>query len=718
MVVCLAVVFARSLTAAESPALERVVLQLKWQHQFQFAGYYAAAAKGYYKEAGLDVEMREAVPGKDPVEEVLAGHAQYGVGTSELVLLRGQGKPVVVLAAIFQHSPLVLLVPQSSGVTDLHGLAERPIMIEPQSAELLAYFKHEGVDPAKLKIVHHTFSVDDLVSGRVAAMSAYSTDEPFQLRQAGRAFLTFTPRAGGIDFYGDNLFTTEAEIARHPERARAFRAASLRGWDYALANPEEIVDLILADYSQRKSREHLVFEAAETAKLMHPQLIQAGHMNPGRWEHIAQAYREFGMLRGPLPLGVFLYGEKKADQRWLYWSLAGASVLAMLGLGWALPLFRQNRKLRQSERELRQLAENAPFPVAITDRETSNVIFANRRSSEVLGESVESLIGEPALRFYENPEDRTRLLRELDAGKGLVRGLEVRMRRRDGRPLWAMVSAGLIEFGGREGLMIAFYDVTERRAAEDELRRAKDSAEAADAAKARYLGVLSHEVRTPLNGMLGMVDLLKLEQLSGEARENVEILDGAGRTLLKLVDDLLDFARYDAGRVVIEPEPVVLADFLRELMALFRPGAESRALVLRHEIRPEVPATIHTDPLRLRQVLSNLLGNAIKFTAKGSVELTVEAVPAPVGAPLRLRFHVSDTGIGIEPERLAQIFEPFVQADRSVARRYGGTGLGLSISKRLAQLLGGGIHVQSTPGAGSLFTLEIEAGAPAVAATE
>lgn len=704
----------RSLSATESPALARVVLQLKWQHQFQFAGYYAAAARGYYKEAGLEVEMREAVPGKDPVEEVLAGHAHYGVGTSELVLLRGQGKPVVVLAAIFQHSPLVLLVPQSAGVTDLHGLAEKPIMIEPQSAELLAYFKHEGIDPAKLKIVHHTFSVDDLVSGRVAAMSAYSTDEPFQLRQAGRGFLTFTPRAGGIDFYGDNLFTTESEIARNPERARAFRAASLRGWDYALAHPEEIIDLIVANYSQRKSREHLLFEARETAKLMHPQLIQAGHMNPGRWEHIAQAYRDFGMLQGPLPLGAFLYGEKKPDQRWLYWSLAGASVLAIAGLGWALPLLRQNRRLRRSERELRQLAENAPFPVAITDRETSNVIFANRRSGEVLGESVESLIGEPALRFYENPADRSRLLRELEAGQGLVSGLEVQMRRRDGRPLWAMVSAGLIEFGGREGLMIAFYDITERRAAEDELRRAKESAEAADAAKARYLGVLSHEVRTPLNGILGMVDMLKLEPLSGEARDNVDILDGAGRTLLKLVEDLLDFARYDTGRVALERESVVLADFLRELVALFRPGAEAKALALRYAIRPEVPATLFTDPLRLRQVLSNLLGNAIKFTTEGSVELTVEVVPALVGKPLRLRFHVSDTGIGIAADRLAQIFEPYVQADQSVSRRYGGSGLGLSISKRLAQLLGGSIHVQSAPGAGSLFTLEIEAGTAAV----
>src|SRR5262249_7031250 len=130
-------------------------------------------------------------------------------GTSELLLLRSKGEPVVVLAAIFQHSPLVLLARKTDRIGDLQALHDQPVMIEPLSAELFAYFRNEGIDPAKLHIVPHSFDVNDLISGRVAAMSGYSTDEPFTLRQAGVDFLTFSPRAGGIDFYGDNLFTTE-----------------------------------------------------------------------------------------------------------------------------------------------------------------------------------------------------------------------------------------------------------------------------------------------------------------------------------------------------------------------------------------------------------------------------------------------------------------------------------------------------------------------------
>jgi signal transduction histidine kinase len=211
--------------------------------------------------------------------------------------------------------------------------------------------------------------------------------------------------------------------------------------------------------------------------------------------------------------------------------------------------------------------------------------------------------------------------------------------------------------------------------------------------------------------MLGVVQLLRGEPLGKAAQEHLEILEGAAKTLLKLVEDLLDFARFDAGNVALEEGPVVPAEFLRELVALFRPGADAKRLGLRYTVGSDVPGCILTDALRLRQVLSNLLGNAIKFTAEGSVEITVERVDGPTRADgrCRLRFHVSDTGIGIAPDRLGQLFEPFVQADASVARRYGGTGLGLSISKRLAQLLGGGIRVQSKEGTGSTFTLEIEA---------
>lgn len=336
--------------SAAEPALEHVTLQLKWKHQFQFAGYYAAIAQGYYHEAGLDVELREAQPGADPVESVINGTADFGVGTSELLLLRGQGKPVVVLAAIFQHSPLVLLTRRTSEVSDLQALHNQPIMIEPQSAELFAYFRDEGIDPAKLHIVHHTFEVRDLLERKVAAMSAYETDEPFLLRQAGVEYLVFTPRAGGIDFYGDNLFTTERVLRESPERVRRFREASLRGWDYALAHPQEIIALIQQRYGQRKSREHLEFEATQTAQLMHPGLIEVGHMNPGRWRHMADTYAEFGMLPRGFDLGGFLYDPNpRPDFTWVYWTLGMAALGLIAALGWVLPLVRLNRRLRAAD---------------------------------------------------------------------------------------------------------------------------------------------------------------------------------------------------------------------------------------------------------------------------------------------------------------------------------------------------------------------------------
>jgi signal transduction histidine kinase len=262
-------------------------------------------------------------------------------------------------------------------------------------------------------------------------------------------------------------------------------------------------------------------------------------------------------------------------------------------------------------------------------------------------------------------------------------------------------------------MVVSFHDITARRATEDALRSAKDAAEAADGAKSRYLGVLAHEIRTPFNGMLGLIDVLKEEPLSTEGRENLDILGRSGETLMKLINDLLDFARFDSGRVELEQLSLEPTAFLKELCTLFRPAAEAKNLELRHAVRAEVPRVIITDPMRLRQVLCNLLSNAIKFTDKGMIEVTVESAPfAGASAPgrCRLRFHVTDTGIGIPPDRLAHLFEPYVQADASVARKFGGTGLGLSISKRLAQLLGGGIRVQSQSGAGSMFMVEIEVG--------
>lgn len=693
-------------------APERVVLQLKWQHQFQFAGYYAAVAQGYYREEGLEVELREARPATDHVESVLTGEAEYGVGNSDLLLARAAGKPVVVLAPIFQHSPLALVVRDVPEITAIHNLHDRQMMmIDSEKAEILAYFRHEGVDITHLRIRPHTHRIEDFIEGRVDAMSAYVSDQPFFLREAKIPYMIFLPRSGGIDFYGDTLFTTEAQISRRPEQVQAFLRASLRGWEYALANPEEIVDLILARYSRRLSREHLLFEANHIAALMHPGLIEVGHNNAGRWRHIAQTYSEFGMVPRDFDVGPMLYNpDPRPDLRGWYWALGIVTVLALGVLGWAVPLARLNRRLRAGERQYRQLAENAPFPVVISDLESGRLLFVNRLAADVLGGRQETFFSRRAIEFYCTPADRERLLADLEKADAAATR-EVRLRALDGREIWALLSAARVEFAGRRGIVVAFHDITARRAMQEELRRAKDEAESANAMRSRYLAVMSHEIRTPMNGIHGLADLMLDEGsvLTLDQRENLLMMRDAAQSLMRLVTEMLDWSQLEAGAMALDSAPVLLPDFLRHLLGLFRPLTEARGVDLKLEIDAQAPEVVLTDPLRLRQILSNLVSNAVKFTDRGSVRVTLTAEPLAGEGGWRLRFAVADTGPGISPEVQAKLFAPYVQADAAVARHYGGSGLGLSISRALARLLGGDITLESTPGQGSVFTVEIRA---------
>lgn len=310
----------------QAHGVETVTLQLKWSHAFQFAGYYAAQEKGYYRELGLDVYFREAIPGVDPTEQVITGQAQYGVGTSSLLLARWAGKPVVVLAVIFQHSPFVLIARQqgNGGTQTIHDLQSKRVMFEPQSEELIAYLKQEGIRPGTIKQQAHSFDTQDLIDGRVDAMSAYVTSEPYFLERAGIAYQVYTPRSVGIDFYGDNLFTSEIELKLHPERVRAFRQASLRGWEYAMAHPDEIVDLILKKYSRKHPRDFYLYEAQKMLPLLRTDLLEPGYMTSGRWQHIANTYAELGLLPSNVSLAGFLYEPE---------SMAGYGRVYSIGFG-------------------------------------------------------------------------------------------------------------------------------------------------------------------------------------------------------------------------------------------------------------------------------------------------------------------------------------------------------------------------------------------------
>ncbi|MBX3666287.1 MAG: diguanylate cyclase [Burkholderiales bacterium] len=343
---CAAVLAAAPLHAQDMRPAEKVVLQLKWKHQFQFAGYYAALKKGYYRDAGFVVDIREAQDGVDPVDSVLKGEAEFGIGASELALYRAQGRPVVVLAVILQHSPLTLIV-RGGGLNSVHDLEGKRIMLLPQETELYAYLEREKLPRRRIVEVPHSFSTDDLVKGRVDALSGYSTDEPYVLKRLGVPYSLFSPRSGGIDFYGDTLFTSEALVRRDPQRVAAFREASLRGWQYAMDNPGEIADLIIERYGRRHSREHLLFEAEEMRRLMQPHLISVGHINPGRWRSIAEVYAEAGMLPAQYSLDGFIFDETlPRDLSRLYRGLAVAILaIALVTLfAWRQAVF--NRRLR------------------------------------------------------------------------------------------------------------------------------------------------------------------------------------------------------------------------------------------------------------------------------------------------------------------------------------------------------------------------------------
>ncbi len=331
----------------------RIAIQLRWLHQFQFAGYYAALEKGFYRNAGLDVVLVEGSPERQPVREVLSGRAQYAEGNSEVLLARLQGQPLVALAAIFQHSPSVLLALRSSGIESPHDLIGRTVMLmdNRNDPDFLTMLLNEGISPERVKVIPSSYDFEDLISGRVDAFNSYLTNEPYLLRERGLEYTVINPRNYRVDFYSDILFTREDEIRNHPGRVEALRQATLEGWRYAMANPGEIIDLLIDKYQVKKSREHLRFEAETMRALMLPELVQIGHMNPQRWQHMADTFVRAGVVPDTDLLDGFQYFGPDDDRLpgWAVKALAGAILAVFAASLLAIYYFRINRRLLQAE---------------------------------------------------------------------------------------------------------------------------------------------------------------------------------------------------------------------------------------------------------------------------------------------------------------------------------------------------------------------------------
>ncbi len=289
------------IAVATDTKLEPVRLQLKWFHAFQFAGYYAAKEQGYYADEGLDVEIIERSPAKPVVEQIVSGEAEYGVENSGLLLDYANGVPIKALAAIFQHNPLIFISKQSSGIIGPYEMAgKRIMMFGAEGADeipLRALLNDAQLSSQQFTLIPQSFDNDDLITDKTDVIVSYITDQPFYYKRKGVKINIINPQNYGFDFYGDLLFTSQTELNNHPERTKRFLRATLKGWQYALNNSEQLIHLIRTKYHSKSTIQHLRYEAEETRKLIVADLIPLGQIKPSRLLQISNIYHQLKLAK-------------------------------------------------------------------------------------------------------------------------------------------------------------------------------------------------------------------------------------------------------------------------------------------------------------------------------------------------------------------------------------------------------------------------------------
>jgi len=458
----------------------KISLQLKWKHQFQFAGYYMALEKGYYRDAGLAVSLIEASAEKQPIQQVLDQHNTYAITDTGALLARANGKPIKAIGAIFQHSPLALMVLKSSGINTLNDLRGKRIMLEKgyQGVDIRALLKvGAGLSAHDFIFQPSSFDLQDLIQGNTDAFSIYIMNEPKQMATQNIPYKIFYPKEYGVDFYGDILVTSDSEVEQHPERAEKFLRATALGWNYALEHVDEALDLILLKYNtQHLSRQHLQFEANAIIKLMETDLLPIGYMNKYRWQQIVKIYANEGLMPANYPISDFIYQPVPSTIDWIKghaWQLSlSILLLLVLILGLFVLVLRKTvqlsvHKLSESEGNLRNLIELADFGILV--HREGRIVFANTYTLELLNiPSLGELLNRSVL-AYVHPDDRgevgSRMAKVMQHGE-IFHRQAVRQISDTGNQHDVEVSSMPIQYEGRRSILTIFLDVSEKKCAE------------------------------------------------------------------------------------------------------------------------------------------------------------------------------------------------------------------------------------------------------------
>lgn len=734
------------LHSAWGSSSDKVRLQLKWFHQFQFAGYYVAQAQGYYKDEHLDVELIEGSKERPPDRMVLEHKAEFGVHDGgDLVYRRLKGAPLVAVAAVFQHSPYAIISKKSSGIRHPSDLVGRTVMItqDQDSAQLIAMLRREGInakdvfDQTPVRFVPNSRKLEDLVEGRVDAISGYLTNEPNALKRLGIEAAVLKPNEYGIDFYGDTLFTSSEFLKAKPAVVARFRRASMKGWEYAMAHPDEVATIILAMPTARPAKsdlQRLLAEAAAMKDIVLPMLVETGNMNPGRWERMAEVYKELGMVSSTASLKDFIYetdSENRAIRQrltWLFYGIGALSLLALIALVWIRVLRSQVKArtaelvgeveerrraetaLRQSEDEFRRIVENSIDVIFVID--TSGIFkFVSPSFKRNFGIPVCDVLDHEFAPFV-HPDDndlcRQHLVTVITSGIGGT-SPNFRVRHADGSWRW-FVSNGtpFSDAGGRYLYLGIGRDITEQVNTSEERRQLEEQLHQSQKMESigRLAGGVAHDFNNMLSVILGSAELSKRKLPEGDpVLKYIEQITNAATRSAEITRQLLTFSRKE----IITPRPVNLnALIIESEKMLTRLISEDIKL----SFKPSTALwTLKIDPSQLDQILMNLSVNA-RDAMPGGGSLTIETANIHINKEYihshldakpgdYVQLTVSDSGHGMEKETLEHIFEPFFTT-KGIGQ---GTGLGLATVYGIVTQNNGFISVYSEPGQGTVFKI-------------
>lgn len=677
---------------------EKVTLHLKWTHQFQFAGYYIAKEKGFYKDVGLNVDIVERKNGLEGLHKLISEkEGLYGIGTNEVLLQWNSGIPIVVVAVIFQHSPTALFVRRTNSTQSIHDIVGKKVMLSPNVYEILAYLKKEGINENNFISIEHSFNFEDLISGKVDALDGYSTSQTFELNKSKLFYTTFSPRMAGIDFYGDNLFTSKSEVQKHPERVKKFREASLKGWQYAMNHPEETVELILNKYSDKISKEQLLFEYEQMVPLIQPVLVEVGYMNPDRWHHIRDVYAEFGMLPKNLNLKGFLYDPNpKPDYTLIYQSLG--IFFVFLIIAWIVQKQRiSDRYAKKLETEVNERTED----LKKTNQDLNKINLSLEKTLKELTEAQDRLLSSEKLATIGRLASG--MAHELNTPLGAIvsssRSISEYMKTEFSNVFlfislfskndFELLQSASIEcikerkFLDRKSKLSIKNDLFERYIHKQDMAKnfTEDDVEMIIDSGIYNLPDLLPKILSSQNG----INILKCAILISNISQSNIIISIASEKAVQVVKALKSYLSPNKENQ-IEKTMISIEEEIDTLLSIYHYNIKNN-ISINKVYKTQKKCFGNRD--QLNQVWVNLLNNGIHaLKNEGTLEIIVEEKEKLI------QVSFIDSGVGIPKEIQNRIFEPFFTT-KPVGE---GMGLGLDICNKIIQEMKGKIEFESVPG--------------------